>query len=134
MAASDPCASAMEVDSIIFVGASVHGVVPFIYVLKPGSILQSGASFQDVVQKVYAPSSSSFLVQEAPSLVILMGQDVEEEEEYYRFVSLVSRFNGFWPNLVDLNSLIYATWIPIMQQQAFMHPCEKYFFIVEFDI
>jgi hypothetical protein len=63
-----------------------------------------------------------------------MGQDVEEEEEYYRSVSLVCRFNGFWPKLVDLNSWISTTWIPIMQQQAFIHPCAKGFFIVEFDI
>jgi hypothetical protein len=63
-----------------------------------------------------------------------MGQDVEEEEEYYRSVSLVCRFNGFWPKLVDLNSWISTTWIPIMQQQAFIHPCAKGFFIVEFNI
>jgi hypothetical protein len=63
-----------------------------------------------------------------------MGQDVDEEEEYYRSMSLVCRFNGFWPKLADLNNWISATWIPIMQKEAFIHPCAKGFFIVEFDI
>jgi len=27
-----------------------------------------------------------------------------------------------------------ATWIPIVQQQYFIHPCTKVFFIAEFDI
>jgi hypothetical protein len=67
-------------------------------------------------------------------LVIPMGQDVEEEEEYYRSMILFCHFNGFWPKLVDLNSWISATWIPVMQQQDFIHPCAKVFFIVEFYI
>jgi hypothetical protein len=134
VASLQPPSTIMEVDSIVVAGAPVHGVIPSIFVLKSGSVLQSGASFRDIVQRVSAPSSSSFLVQEAPSLVIPMGQDVDEEEEYYRSMSLVCRFNGFWPKLVDLNNWISATWIPIMQQQAFIHPCAKGFFIVEFDI
>jgi hypothetical protein len=119
--------------SSIFVGAPSSGAIPSISVTRSVSISQSGVSFRDVVQWDSAPSSS-LLVKEAPSLVIPMGQDAEEEEEYYRSMSLVCRFNGFWPKLVDLNSWILATWIPIMQQQAFIHPCAKGFFIVEFDI
>jgi hypothetical protein len=83
-------------------------------VIFTGNTSKSGASFREVVQRSYAPSPSSLLVQEAPPLVIPMGQDVEEEEEYYRSMSLVCHFNGFWPKLVDLNSWISTTWIPIM--------------------
>jgi hypothetical protein len=115
-------------------GAPGSGDFPSCSVSRPVSASKSGASFHEVVQWSSSLSSSSLLVQEAPPLVIPMGQDVEEEEEYYRSVSLVCRFNGFWPKLVDLNSWISATWIPIMQQQAFIHPCAKGFFIVEFDI
>jgi hypothetical protein len=89
----------------------VHGVAPTISKLKLGSVLQPGASFPYIVQEVYAPSSSSFLVTEAPSLVIPMGKDVEEEEEYYRSMSLVCHFNALWPKLVDLNRWISLTWI-----------------------
>jgi hypothetical protein len=124
----------MEVASSVAATTPGRGVVPSISLSKLGSILQSGASFRDIVQKESAPSSLSLLVQEALSLVIPMGQDVDEEEEYYRSVSLVCHFNGFWPKLADLNNWISATWIPIMKQQAFIHPCAKGFFIVEFDM
>jgi hypothetical protein len=109
------------------------GAVPSFSMSRLVYASKSGASFPEVLQQSFAPSSS-LLVQESPPLVIPMGQDAEEEEEYYRSVSLVFRFNGFWPKLADLNSWISVTWIPIMQEQAFIHPCAKGFFIVDFDI
>jgi hypothetical protein len=65
----------MEEVSNSVVGVVVHGVVSSKLKLRP--VLQASASFCDVVQGVYAPLSSYFLVQEAPYLVIPMGQDVE---------------------------------------------------------
>jgi len=124
----------MEVDFNFVGGVPVRGAVSTISKLNLDLDLQSGASFRDIVQEVSAPLSSSFLVKEAPSPVIPMGQDAEEEEEYYRSVSLVCCFNDLWPKLVDLNSWISATWIHVMQQEAFIHPCAKGFFIVKFDL
>jgi hypothetical protein len=121
---------AMEEVSNSVAGVSVHGPVS----ATSSPVLQPGACFCDIVQGVSAPPSSSFLVHEAPSLDIPMGQYVEEEEEYYRSVSLVCHFNGLWPKLVNLNRWISATWIPVMQQESFIHPCAKYFFIVEFNL
>jgi hypothetical protein len=65
---------------------------------------------------ILIPPSSSFLVNEAPSLTIPMVQDVNDEEEYYKSMSLVCYFNGFLPRLTDLNAWISSTWIPIMQK------------------
>jgi hypothetical protein len=115
-------------------GAPGSGVFPSSLGSRPISTSKSGASFCEVVQHNSDLSSSSLLVQEAPLFVIPMGQDAEEEEEYYKFVSLVCHFNGFWPKLIDLKCWITTTYIPIMQQQSFIHPCVKGFFIVEFDI
>jgi len=104
------------VASSIYVGAPRSGAIPSILVAKQILVSQSSVSFQYVGQRDYASSSySSLIVKEPPSLVIPMGQNAWDEEEYYRSVSLVCHFNGFWPKLVDLNSCISATWIPIMQ-------------------
>jgi hypothetical protein len=46
----------------ISVGALGSGAFPSISVSMPVSVSQSGASFRDVVQWVFAPSSSSLLV------------------------------------------------------------------------
>jgi len=112
-------------------GSPSSGAIPSISISNPVSVSQIRLSFRDVVQRVSAPLTSSLLVQESPSLVIPMGQDVDEEEEYYKSMSLFCCFNVFWPKLVDLNSWISATGIPIMQQQALIHPCAKGFFIVD---
>jgi hypothetical protein len=63
-----------------------------------------------------------------------MGQDADEEVEYYRYVILVYHFNGFWEKLAFINNWISSTWIPIMKKKSLINPYAKCFFIVEFDI
>jgi hypothetical protein len=90
----------------ISTGAQGSGAFPSSSMSRPIYASKYGASFHEVVQRGSTPSSLSLLVQESLPLVIPMDQDAEEEEEYYRSVSLVYRFNGFWPKLVDLNILV----------------------------
>jgi hypothetical protein len=71
------------------------GKYPSSSMSRPVFALKYGVSFHEVIQRGSAPSSSSLLVQESPPLIVPMGQDAEEEEEYYKFMSLVYCSNGF---------------------------------------
>jgi hypothetical protein len=102
-------------------GAQNHGEIPYVSTSRSSTHgfmgTPSSSSFHDVVQRDPTLPSSSCMVLEATYFTIPMGQDNDDEEEYYRAMGLVCRFNHFQPRLVDLNDYISSTWIPITQKE-----------------
>jgi hypothetical protein len=78
--------------------------------------------------------SPHLLVQEAPTITIPIVKDVVVQVAFYSTNGLVCHFNGLWPCLVDLHKWISNSWKPQLKEEAFIYPCEKGFFIVEFDL
>lgn len=100
----------------------------------PGSIPSSYSEAVKSTTSVRSFPSASCSVKEAPAISLLMGQEAEDEEDYFRENALICRFNGLWPRLVDLNGWISAHWKPLIKEDLFIHPCSKGFFIAEFDL
>jgi hypothetical protein len=59
--------------------------------------IQFGTSFNGIFKRDVVPPSYSFLVQEAPTITILMGHDADKDEKYFRYVGSIYRFKGFSP-------------------------------------
>lgn len=72
-----------------FEGPSMHG----------SASIQLVSSFNDVANREVVPHSSAFMAEEAPAIIILMGQDAykHKDADYFRYVGFFYRFNGFWP-------------------------------------
>jgi hypothetical protein len=120
-------------------GSAQHGFVdqPCAVPLAPGPSGSVPTSYSEAVKSqtsVRSFPSVSCSVKEAPTISLLMGQEAEDEEVYFRENALICRFNGLWPRLVDLNGWISAHWKPLIKEDLFIHPCSKGFFIAEFDL
>jgi hypothetical protein len=80
-------------------GAQSHGEIPYVSMSRSSTHgfmgIPSSSSFHDVVQRDPTLPSSSFMVLEATSFTIPMGQDNDDEEECYISMGLVCRFNHF---------------------------------------
>jgi hypothetical protein len=78
--------------------------------LAPGPSGSIPTSYSEFVKSETLTRSfpSVCLVKEAPAISLLMGQEAEDEEDYFRENPLISRFNGLWSRLVDLNGWISA--------------------------
>lgn len=47
--------------------------------------------------------------------------------------TLVCKFNGLWPHLVDLYSCIMNNWRPLLDQGLAILPLARVFFVVAFE-
>jgi hypothetical protein len=119
------------------------GSAQSIYVVQPcvspssDPLRSTSISYSEAVKyqiSSCSPPFSTCLVQEAPTISLLMGQEAEDEEVYFRENSLICRFIGLWPWLMDLNGWISSHWNPLIKEYFFIHPCLKGFFIAEFDL
>jgi hypothetical protein len=62
-----------------------------------GPMGSASVSFSEAVKSQISSRSSPSapcLVQEAPTISLLMGQEAEDEEDYFRENDLICRFNG----------------------------------------
>jgi len=75
--------------------------------------------------------SSPLVVQEIPSLNVLMGEEALSYDFFFlEQLDLVCRFNGFWPRLTDLHKLISKSWKPLLTDESNIYPMARGFFVV----
>jgi hypothetical protein len=96
--------------------------------IPPASNAFLGCSFWAIVKRNLKPSSS--LVHEAPTPTISLKKDTISKLACLGSTTLCYRFNGLWPQLVDLHDWISRSWAPDLKGDVFIHPCV----IVEFDL
>jgi hypothetical protein len=63
-----------------------------------------------------------------------MRKDVISKLARLSSTTLICRFNGLWPRLVNLHEWMSRSWLPVLKGEVFIHPCAQGFFIVEFDL
>jgi hypothetical protein len=98
----------------------------------PAMDVFQGSSFWVVVKRNLKPSSS--LVHEAPTPTISLKKDAISKLAHLSSTTLICRFNGLWPQLVDIHDWISRSWAPDLKGDVFIHPCARGFFIAEFDL
>jgi hypothetical protein len=74
------------------------------------------------------------MISKAPYPYILMALDMLDQSKYFQENDLICKFNSLWPKLEDLQKWISSTWKLEIKEEAFIYPCAKGFFIVEFDL
>lgn len=86
---------------------------------SPSPTTYPGPSFKDALLKV------------SPIGVSLAGT---KYKKFFKEKGMVCRVNGLWPRLEDLFKWITATWKLEIKKEAFIYPCAKGYFIVEFNL
>jgi hypothetical protein len=87
----------------------------------------------EVASRQGRPPGLHAAVPEAPTVSIQMSQEALTHARHYDNHALVCRFNGFWPNLLDLLSWISSDWYPLLDGEVITCPCAKGFFVVVFE-
>lgn len=66
------------------------------------------------------------------STIVVCGQEVVENINFYQHSALVYRFVGFWPSLPNLHHCVSNSWKPLVAYGIELFPCAKGFFIASF--
>jgi hypothetical protein len=91
------------------------------------------ASFKDVASLRGGSSAPKTAIIEAPTVSIQMPKEALVYSSQLSKLALICRFNGFWPNLVDLRSWIDSEWSPLLVDEVTVCPLAKGFFAAIFE-